>query len=169
MDRHQGRGDRRRLPRQERDRERGVQALDPALPAVIRSDEPAARRQCPFWFSRPDDFVARPGSIRAAQSSYLSTNGCAGAARGLRRHGEEDARGARRQPGVLRLCAAHTEAGLGKAEQEIGRASCRERVWISVGGVSLTKKKVGAPVLSATQAIAGPTTTVHWNMSCVVQ
>jgi len=32
-------------------------------------------------------------------------------------HGEEDARGARRQPGVRRLCAAHTEAGLGRAEQ----------------------------------------------------
>ena len=117
MDRHQGRGDRRRLPRQERDRERGVQAFDPALPAVVRSDEPAARRQCPVWFSRPDDLVARPGAIRAAQSSYLSPNGFAGAARGLRRHGEEDARGARRQPGVFRLCAAHTEAGLGKAEQ----------------------------------------------------
>src|SRR2546425_13255200 len=50
--------------------------------------------------------------------------------------------GAHGDPGICRVRRASSESGVGRwPRTEIGRASCRERVQISVVAVSLKKKK----------------------------
>ena len=112
-----GRSDRRRLPRQDRHRQRGDQAVDAALAAALRPDQPAARGERPLRLSGAHDAVARAGALREAQGAHLSAHRLARAARGLSRHGEEDPGGARRDARVRAVRQADPQAGLGEAEQ----------------------------------------------------
>ncbi len=105
------------LPRQERRSARGDQALDAALAAAVRSDQPAARSERSLRLSRAHDLVVGPGPVREAQGADLSAYRFSCAARGLRIHGEGHPEGAGRHRGVFDLREADSEAGLGQAEQ----------------------------------------------------
>jgi len=100
-----------RLPRQERHRERGVQAFGPTLPAAVRSHEPAARRKCPFCFparmtlslaqalyERHKVLTYPRTDSRALPEDYVGTV-------------KKNARGACHQPGVCRFCAQILKQG----------------------------------------------------------
>src|SRR6185436_16141526 len=97
-------------------RERGDQAVDAALAAALRPYQPATRSERPLRLPGAHDAVARAGAVRAAQSSYLSADRLARAARGLSRHGEEDAGRAGRHARVRAVRQADSQAGLGEAK-----------------------------------------------------
>ena len=78
------------------DRHRGVEAVDAEPAAALRPDEPAARGQRPLRLLGAHDAVARAGAVREAQGADLPAHRLARAARGLHRHRQGDAGGARR-------------------------------------------------------------------------
>ena len=82
--------------RQARHRHRGIEADDADRAAALRPHEPAARSERPLRLFRAHDAVARAGAVRKAQGAHLSAHRFARAARGLSRHRQGDAGGARR-------------------------------------------------------------------------
>ena len=70
-----------------------------------------------FGFSAKGTLGARAGAVRKAQGADLSADRRARAARGLRRHGQEDDGRARRCQGIRALRQAGAQGRLGQAEQ----------------------------------------------------
>ena len=87
--------DRATLRRQAGHRHRGGEADDADRAAALRPHEPAARSERPLRLFRAHDAVARAGAVRKAQGADVSAHRFARAARGLPRHRQGDARGAR--------------------------------------------------------------------------
>ncbi len=111
------RGDRGRVPRQDRHRHRGGEAEHPAVAAAVRPDVVAARGQLQVRLLGQDHAVAGAGPVRAPQGADVSADRRARAARGLRGGREEDDGRARQRDPVPRVREEGPEVGLGAAEQ----------------------------------------------------
>src|SRR5437870_11862853 len=92
-----------------------------------------------FFFFQAEDGI-RDGHVTGVQTCALPIYG------GLKLTELRDVRQQRAKPGLVILEVAYERGGvarvLGEPVGQIGRASCRERVWGSGGGGALEKKNV---------------------------
>ena len=109
------------LPRTARQRDRGIQALDPDVAGPVRPDLAAARGQRPLRLLGQDHAGAGPDPVRTPQGADLPAYRLALPARGLPEHGQGNHARAgagrlerRRRPGAP--CRHRGRRGLGQAQ-----------------------------------------------------
>src|SRR5258708_6476253 len=118
LGREAGRGHPREVPGKVGRRHRGGRTGIAALPAVLRPAGAAGRSERPVRLLSQNHARARPGALRKTQGPHLSEDRFSRIARGLSRHGQEDARHVRgAEIGLHAPRSSDTEERLGQAEQ----------------------------------------------------